>query len=51
VSWVKWQTVWHALLDDAEQTVCGRRIPWAETRKRTTPPGEVFLCSICRKSA
>jgi hypothetical protein len=51
VSWVKWNVVWHAVLDEDTSTVCGRRIPWAEVKERINPPGEVFLCSICRKAA
>lgn len=51
MSWVKWYTVWHAVWDHSPTTVCGRRIPLAEAKRRITPPGEVFLCSTCRKGA
>jgi hypothetical protein len=51
MSWVKWYAVWHAVWDEAPSTVCGRRIPWAEATHRFTPPGDIFLCSICRKAA
>ena len=51
MSWVRWNAVWHAVLDEDTSTLCGRRIPWAESTKRINPPGEVFLCSICRKLA